>query len=86
MKKFLILLMALAIVCTCFVACDNNDETTADNGSDTTVDGSDNGNETNGPETSSGTQGGSQNQQPDSTGTLAVGEDNDNSFGPVNKG
>ncbi len=85
MKKFLIMLLALVLLCSALVACDGGDDTTVDPSSDTTdtsVDGT-GGDDTGSNDTDN--QGGNETQEPDGTGTLAVGEDDNDSFGPVNK-
>ena len=88
MKKFLIALLAV-LLCLTFVACGPTpDETTTDNGGDdTTLEGGDDTTLEGGDSTTPEGTDPAETTEPEvvDTDTLAVGEDNNTEFGPINQ-
>lgn len=71
MKKILIALLALAILCAAFISCDKEQGTGTESGTDT-----DPANVTDTTPTT---------QEPNDSSTLEVGVDTDDKFGPIQK-
>lgn len=74
MKKILIALLALAILCAAFISCDGRqNDTGTETGTDTD------------PANVTDTGSTPTTQEPDDSSTLEVGVDTDNKFGPIQK-
>ncbi len=73
MKKILIALLALAILCAAFISCDKEQGTGTESGTDTD------------PAKVTDTGSTPTTQEPNDSSTLEVGVDTDDKFGPIQK-